>query len=205
MRPPYSDRHRYYVTSVTPIGRIASATGRPSALCSTKVGCVSIVAGCDAAEVLQLTEHALDRIAVAIEKRREAGFPAISPAFPCSAELNSLFRNHVLFQQMLDLAWLIANPGLLPGRKLQVFPCKFPVSSEIGPQTGSARLRRQPKPDDLRINHCFCSGAFCLGGTPFKPLRSSIWHAPVPAVRGMGLRPIVGALVQPTVLISTEN
>ena len=36
---------------------------------------MSIVAGCDTAEVFELAEHALDGIAVAIEQRREAVFP----------------------------------------------------------------------------------------------------------------------------------
>ena len=38
--------------------------------------CEPVVAGCDATKVLEASEHALDRIAVTIEPRREAVFPA---------------------------------------------------------------------------------------------------------------------------------
>jgi len=37
--------------------------------------CQSVVAGCDATKVLEASEHALDRIAVPIEPRREAVLP----------------------------------------------------------------------------------------------------------------------------------
>src|SRR4030088_3292461 len=38
--------------------------------------CESVVASCDATEVFQASEHALDRIAVTIQPRREAVLPA---------------------------------------------------------------------------------------------------------------------------------
>ncbi len=37
---------------------------------------MSVVSGCDSAEVLEAAEHPLDSVAVAVENRRETVFPA---------------------------------------------------------------------------------------------------------------------------------